>query len=55
MAGVHLLDEEAVNITILISNIFLPGIPVAVVHLADRIQGFMVPKATPRRFLHRKI
>jgi molybdate-binding protein/DNA-binding transcriptional regulator YhcF (GntR family) len=49
MAGIHLLDEESGQYNYPYIKHILPGIPVAVVHLADRIQGFMVSKGNPKR------
>jgi len=48
MAGIHLLDEESGQYNYPYIKHILPGLPVAVVHLADRIQGFMVRKGNPK-------
>jgi molybdate-binding protein/DNA-binding transcriptional regulator YhcF (GntR family) len=48
MAGVHLLDEESGQYNYPHIKHILPGVPVAVVHLADRIQGFLVPRGNPK-------
>jgi molybdate-binding protein/DNA-binding transcriptional regulator YhcF (GntR family) len=51
MAGIHLLDEETGEYNYPHIHHTLQGIEVAVVHLADRVQGFMVPKGNPRHIL----
>jgi molybdate-binding protein/DNA-binding transcriptional regulator YhcF (GntR family) len=48
MAGIHLLDEETGEYNYPHIHHTLQGIEVAVVHLADRVQGFMVPRGNPR-------
>jgi molybdate-binding protein/DNA-binding transcriptional regulator YhcF (GntR family) len=48
LAGVHLLDEESGQYNYPYIKHILPGIPVVVVHLADRLQGFMVRKGNPK-------
>jgi molybdate-binding protein/DNA-binding transcriptional regulator YhcF (GntR family) len=48
MAGIHLLDEETGEYNYPYIKHTLQGIEVAVVHLADRIQGFMVAKGNPK-------
>jgi molybdate-binding protein/DNA-binding transcriptional regulator YhcF (GntR family) len=48
MAGIHLLDEETGEYNYPHIHHTLQGIEVAVVHLADRIQGFMVQKGNPK-------
>jgi molybdate-binding protein/DNA-binding transcriptional regulator YhcF (GntR family) len=48
MAGIHLLDEETGEYNYPHIHHTLQGIEVAVVHLADRIQGFMVAKNNPK-------
>jgi molybdate-binding protein/DNA-binding transcriptional regulator YhcF (GntR family) len=48
MAGIHLLDEETGEYNYPYIRHTLQGIEVAVVHLADRIQGFMVAKGNPK-------
>jgi molybdate-binding protein/DNA-binding transcriptional regulator YhcF (GntR family) len=50
MAGIHLLDEETGEYNYPYIRHTLQGIEVAVVHLADRIQGFMVAKGNPKHF-----
>ena len=48
MAGIHLLDEETGEYNYPYIKHILVGIEVAVVHLADRIQGFMLAKGNPK-------
>jgi len=48
MAGIHLLDEETGEYNYPYIKHTLQGIEVAVVHLADRTQGFMVAKGNPK-------
>jgi molybdate-binding protein/DNA-binding transcriptional regulator YhcF (GntR family) len=48
VAGIHLLDEETGEYNYPYIKHTLQGIKVAVVHLADRTQGFMVMKDNPR-------
>ena len=52
MAGIHLLDEETGEYNYPYIKHTLPDMEVAVVHLADRIQGFMVPKGNPKHILN---
>ncbi|MBN1188468.1 MAG: GntR family transcriptional regulator [Dehalococcoidales bacterium] len=51
MAGIHLLDEETGEYNYPHIHHTLQGIEVAVVHLADRIQGFMVAKSNPKQIM----
>ena len=51
LAGIHLLDEETGEYNYPYIKHTLQGIPVAVVHLADRTQGFMVAKGNPKNIL----
>jgi molybdate-binding protein/DNA-binding transcriptional regulator YhcF (GntR family) len=51
MAGIHLLDEETGEYNYPHIHHTLQGIEVAVVHLADRVQGFMVAKGNPKNIL----
>jgi molybdate-binding protein/DNA-binding transcriptional regulator YhcF (GntR family) len=51
MAGIHLLDEETGEYNYPYVKHTLQGIEVAVVHLADRIQGLIVAKGNPKRIL----
>jgi len=51
MAGIHLLDEETGEYNYPYIKHTLQGLEVAVVHLADRTQGFMVAKGNPKKFL----
>jgi molybdate-binding protein/DNA-binding transcriptional regulator YhcF (GntR family) len=48
IAGIHLLDEETGEYNYPYIRHTLQGIEVAVVHLADRVQGFMVAKGNPK-------
>jgi molybdate-binding protein/DNA-binding transcriptional regulator YhcF (GntR family) len=48
MAGIHLLDEETGEYNYPYIRHTLQGIEVAVVHLADRVQGFMMAKGNPK-------
>ncbi len=48
MAGTHLLDEATGEYNLPYIEHTLQGIPVAVVHLANRIQGLMVAKNNPK-------
>jgi molybdate-binding protein/DNA-binding transcriptional regulator YhcF (GntR family) len=50
MAGIHLLDEETGEYNYPYIKHTLQGIEVAVVHLADRVQGFMIAKGNPKNF-----
>jgi len=52
MAGIHLLDEETGEYNYPYIKHTLQGIEVAVVHLADRTQGFMVAKGNPKNILN---
>jgi molybdate-binding protein/DNA-binding transcriptional regulator YhcF (GntR family) len=54
MAGIHLLDEETGEYNYPHIHHTLQGIEVAVVHLADRVQGFMVAKNNPKKILELK-
>lgn len=47
LAGIHLLDEETGEYNYPYVKHILPGIKVAVVHLAYRAQGFMLPRGNP--------
>jgi molybdate-binding protein/DNA-binding transcriptional regulator YhcF (GntR family) len=49
MAGIHLLDEETGEYNYPYIRHTLQGIEVAVVHLADRIQGFIIAKGNPKQ------
>ncbi len=49
LAGIHLLDEETGKYNYPYVKHILPGIEVAVVHLAYRIQGFILPKGNPKK------
>jgi putative molybdopterin biosynthesis protein len=51
MAGIHLLDEETGEYNYPYIKHTLQGMEVAVVHLADRIQGFMVAKGNPKHIV----
>ncbi|MBP1707624.1 MAG: molybdopterin molybdochelatase [Chloroflexi bacterium] len=51
MAGIHLLDEETGEYNYPYIKHTLQGIEVAVVHLADRIQGLMVAKGNPKHIM----
>jgi molybdate-binding protein/DNA-binding transcriptional regulator YhcF (GntR family) len=51
MAGIHLLDEETGEYNYPYIKHTLQGIEVAVVHLADRIQGLILPKGNPKNIL----
>jgi putative molybdopterin biosynthesis protein len=48
MAGIHLLDEETGEYNYPHIKHTLQGMEVAVVHLADRTQGFMVTRGNPK-------
>ncbi len=50
MAGTHLLDEETGEYNYPHIKHTLQGIEVAVVHLVDRIQGFMTARGNPKNF-----
>ncbi len=52
MAGIHLLDEETGEYNYPYIKHILVGIQVAVVHLADRTQGFMVARGNPKNILN---
>ncbi len=47
LAGIHLLDEETGEYNYPYVKHILPGIGVAVVHLAYRAQGFILPEGNP--------
>jgi putative molybdopterin biosynthesis protein len=49
LAGIHLLDEETGEYNYPYVKRILPGMEVAVVHLAFRIQGLMFPRGNPAR------
>lgn len=51
MAGIHLLDEETGEYNNSYVQHTLHNIEVAVVHLADRIQGLIVAKGNPKNIL----
>lgn len=51
MAGIHLLDEETGEYNYPYIKHTLQSIEVAVVHLADRIQGFMFAKGNPKHIM----
>jgi molybdate-binding protein/DNA-binding transcriptional regulator YhcF (GntR family) len=51
MAGIHLLDEETGQYNYPYVEKVLKNMEVAVVHLADRIQGLMVLKGNPKHIL----
>lgn len=48
LAGIHLLDEETGEYNISWVQRLLPGIPVVIVNLLYRQQGFIVPRGNPR-------
>ena len=49
LAGIHLLDEETGEYNYPYIKHILPGIKVAVVHLAYRAQGFILPAGNPKK------
>jgi len=49
LAGIHLLDEETGEYNYPYIKHILPGIKVAVVHLAYRAQGFILPRGNPKK------
>jgi molybdate-binding protein/DNA-binding transcriptional regulator YhcF (GntR family) len=49
LAGIHLLDEETGSYNYPYVKHILPGIEVAVVHLAYRLQGFILPRGNPKQ------
>jgi molybdate-binding protein/DNA-binding transcriptional regulator YhcF (GntR family) len=49
LAGIHLLDEETGEYNYPYIKRILPGIEIAVVHLAYRIQGLMVSPGNPKQ------
>jgi molybdate-binding protein/DNA-binding transcriptional regulator YhcF (GntR family) len=51
IAGIHLLDEETGEYNYPYVQHTLQNIEVAIVHLADRIQGLMVAKGNPKNIL----
>lgn len=51
MAGIHLLDEETGEYNNSYVQHTLHNMEVAVVHLADRIQGLIVAKGNPKKIL----
>ncbi len=48
LAGVHLLDEDSGEYNIAYVDKLLPGVPVVLINLVYREQGFMVPRGNPR-------
>lgn len=48
IAGIHLLDEETGTYNDPYVKHILPGMPVVIVHLADRIQGIMYAEGNPK-------
>ncbi|MEA4923809.1 MAG: helix-turn-helix transcriptional regulator [Syntrophomonadaceae bacterium] len=48
MAAVHLLDGDSGKYNLPYVRHLLPGIPVIIIHLAQRMQGFYVPKGNPK-------
>ncbi|HSW56881.1 MAG TPA: substrate-binding domain-containing protein [Dehalococcoidales bacterium] len=51
MAGIHLLDDKTGEYNDPFIRQILPGIKVAVVHLANRTQGFMVAAGNPKNIV----
>jgi molybdate-binding protein/DNA-binding transcriptional regulator YhcF (GntR family) len=49
LAGIHLLDEETGEYNYPYVKHILPSIKVAVIHLANRAQGFMLPRSNPKQ------
>lgn len=49
LAGTHLLDEETGQYNVTYIKKILPGMPVVLVNLVYRTQGFIVPKGNPKR------
>jgi molybdate-binding protein/DNA-binding transcriptional regulator YhcF (GntR family) len=49
LAGIHLLDEETGEYNYPYVKHILPGIKVAIVHLANRIQGFILSRGNPKQ------
>ena len=49
LAGIHLLDEETGEYNYPYIKHILPGIKVAVIHLAYRAQGFILPPGNPKK------
>lgn len=49
LAGIHLLDEETGKYNYPYVKHILPGIEITVVHLAYRVQGFILPKGNPKQ------
>jgi putative molybdopterin biosynthesis protein len=49
LAGAHLLDEETGEYNLPILRRLFPGQPLCVITLAQRQQGFLVPRGNPRR------
>ena len=49
LAGIHLLDEETGEYNYRYVKHILPGMEVAIVHLAYRIQGLMFAKGNPKQ------
>lgn len=48
LAGIHLLDEETGEYNVSYIQRLLPGIPVVIINLLYRQQGFIVPRGNPR-------
>ena len=48
LAGTHLLDEETGEYNISYINKLLPGIPLVLVNLVHRTQGFVLPRGNPK-------
>lgn len=48
IAGIHLLDEKTGMYNLSFVRKYLPDMPVALVHLVERLQGLMVPKGNPK-------
>jgi DNA binding domain, excisionase family len=48
MAAIHLLDGDSGKYNVPYVRHLLPGIPVMIIHLAQRMQGFYVQKGNPK-------
>jgi len=48
LAGIHLLDEETGEYNYPYVKHILPGVKLAIVHLAYRAQGFILPRGNPK-------
>jgi putative molybdopterin biosynthesis protein len=48
LAGTHLLDEESGEYNVSYIKRYLPDMPVVLVNLVYRIQGFVVPRGNPK-------